>query len=257
MNSHGSRPTILVDKYVNAANKTNEKGYNYKGLYIHTAPGLHDFVAGKIETVFAKGESMLDLAAGSGAMSLRLCDMGFNVRATDYVAENFRLSGDIEFIALDLNQDFSNNLEARFDGIIAMEIIEHLENPRHFFRECFRALNPGGRLVLTTPNIDNPVSKALFVRSSYFQWFSYRDYEDSGHITPLSQWQLGKCSDEAGFEKILYASFGDPFRHLDGWRNMRYLARMISRITSKEVEPGEIFMAIWRKPQEGQGDKHK
>jgi 2-polyprenyl-3-methyl-5-hydroxy-6-metoxy-1,4-benzoquinol methylase len=39
-----------------------------------------------------------------------------------------------------------------FDGAIAAEVIEHLENPRQVAREWFRSLKRGGTLILSTPN---------------------------------------------------------------------------------------------------------
>ena len=38
------------------------------------------------------------------------------------------------------------------DVVVAIETIEHLENPRAFVRELSRILKPGGWLVVTTPN---------------------------------------------------------------------------------------------------------
>lgn len=44
--------------------------------------------------------------------------------------------------------------DATFDVVLACEIIEHLPNdPMHMLMECNRVLKPGGRVVMTTPNI--------------------------------------------------------------------------------------------------------
>jgi SAM-dependent methyltransferase len=40
-----------------------------------------------------------------------------------------------------------------FDTIVLGEIIEHLENPGACLEGCRRALKPGGRIILSTPNI--------------------------------------------------------------------------------------------------------
>ncbi len=40
-----------------------------------------------------------------------------------------------------------------FDALVCMEGIEHFEDQTGFLRECARVLKPGGRLVLTTPNV--------------------------------------------------------------------------------------------------------
>ena len=44
------------------------------------------------------------------------------------------------------------NLNQSFDAIIAGELIEHLPNPGLFLENMVRHLNPGGTLLLTTPN---------------------------------------------------------------------------------------------------------
>ncbi|MBL8582409.1 MAG: glycosyltransferase, partial [Rhizobiaceae bacterium] len=54
--------------------------------------------------------------------------------------------------------------EESFDLVLAMEIFEHFAlNPLYFLREAFRVLEPGGRLILTTPNVvsHRGVRKAL------------------------------------------------------------------------------------------------
>src|SRR5205085_8776424 len=98
-----------------------------------------------------------------------------------------------------LNKPFGPVPGAPFDLIMAVELIEHLENPRHLLRECLGILRPGGRLIVTTPNINSPVSKAMFLRFGTLAWFSDTDYKLRGHITPVSAWQLRHCAEESGF----------------------------------------------------------
>ena len=40
-----------------------------------------------------------------------------------------------------------------FDLVVTFQVIEHIKNDLLFLREIFRVLKPGGRLILTTPNI--------------------------------------------------------------------------------------------------------
>jgi len=40
-----------------------------------------------------------------------------------------------------------------FDFIVSFQVIEHIQDDEFFCRELFRVLKPGGKLILTTPNI--------------------------------------------------------------------------------------------------------
>lgn len=247
--SEPASSTVLVEHY-RASAHGRASNVTYKGLAIHAWPGLHEYAFEQLRQHVPAGASVLELAAGSGAMSLRLSDAGYRVTATDYVPENFRLADSIPFFSCDLNAPFAPEREASSDAICALEIIEHLENPRHLLRQCFRVLKPGGVLLLSTPNLDNAASMVHFLRERSFQWFSDRDYAFDGHITPVSQWQMQKISAETGFETVWSGSFGDQFQRLRGSPRMYWLARALDRLMVREPGlKGQIFITVLRKPQ--------
>ncbi len=246
----GNTHTILVDQYRNAS-KTGNVASGYKGLSIHALGGLHEFVFSQIEIHCLPEGNVLDLAAGSGALSLRLTESGYKVTATDYVPENFRLHDSVPFFASDLNDDFSLGREGTFDTIVASEIIEHLENPRHFARQCYRLLRDGGKVVLSTPNIDCIASIVSFLRNGTFQWFSDLDYQRQGHITPLTQWQIHKCFLEAGFAIRWTGSYGNRDGHHEGSPRLLFLGKLLDRISVLKPQlKNQIFVAILEKGNE-------
>ena len=52
-----------------------------------------------------------------------------------------------------------------FDTIVAGELLEHLQNPGLFLASCARALKPGGRLVLSTPNVFTPLLFSMYLKN--------------------------------------------------------------------------------------------
>ena len=145
--------------------------------------------------------------------------------------------------------EFADRDDTAPEGIVAVEILEHLENPRHFVRECYRALKPGGYLLLSTPNIDSPVSKSLFIRSGQFKYFGDDQYTGSGHIVPISQWLLKKALSEAGFAVQWLGTFGDPCKGMKWLSRTRLLALLVAVLSPEEPKrlAGEILVLLAQK----------
>lgn len=216
---------------------------DYRGLPIYAAPGLHEAAAALLGSSVSPGSRVLEFGAGSGAMSLRLADAGYRVTASDLFAESFA-PGHVAFVAADLNGPFAHQWPDGFDAVMALEIVEHLENPRHMLRQIRALLPKGGRLILSTPNIANPVSQALFLRRGEFQWFRDVDYREQGHITPQSPWMLEKAFEEAGFAIRGEQAVSNPFRRVRrlGW-GVRLLAPLFALLGGlPRSRRGEVWL---------------
>ena len=46
-----------------------------------------------------------------------------------------------------------------FDFVVSFQVIEHIEDDDFFSREIYRVLKPGGKLILTTPNIKMSITR--------------------------------------------------------------------------------------------------
>jgi len=137
---------------------------------------------------------VLDIAAGEGAFSKRLFDNGFCVDSVDIDHENFKYNGTIPFVKIDLNNaqnlgEFILQNKERYDIVVSMETIEHLENPWMFLRSLKEVVKPGGYIVLSTPNIESPWSKFCFFLRDRFLMFMEGDLP-YGHINPLTSFEL-------------------------------------------------------------------
>jgi 2-polyprenyl-3-methyl-5-hydroxy-6-metoxy-1,4-benzoquinol methylase len=86
--------------------------------------------------------------------------------------------------------------------VIALETIEHVENPRGMVREMVRLLRPGGLLVLSTPNQLSLLSKLSLCFKNQFNAFQEAPGLYPAHITALLEADLVRILWESGLSDI-------------------------------------------------------
>ncbi|GIW06778.1 MAG: hypothetical protein KatS3mg060_1583 [Dehalococcoidia bacterium] len=96
---------------------------------------------------------VLDLGCGAGEGAASLAD-GRRVVAVDEDREAlaFARSRFPSPFFVQLDGEWLAFADASFDGVISVEVIEHVQNPERYLDEARRVLKPGGVFVLTTPN---------------------------------------------------------------------------------------------------------
>jgi 2-polyprenyl-3-methyl-5-hydroxy-6-metoxy-1,4-benzoquinol methylase len=126
------------------------------------------------------------------------------VTAVDFSGDNWKAT-DIQLELRDLDSDFAESLVAehgKFDAVFAIEIVEHLENPFRFIRQCAALLRPGGLMFLTTPNVEAVSSRLIFLYSGRLKAFGAYETVRPAHITPIFKWKMEMMLEEAGFETL-------------------------------------------------------
>jgi SAM-dependent methyltransferase len=166
-------------------------------LRVIACPRTHERAAALVAT-WPRGR-LLEAGAGSGAFAQRVRQLGFEVEACDATAELYG-AREIPFREADLAKGLPY-ADASFDGITCLETIEHLEDQFTFARECARVLRPGGRLLITTPNV-----LSLAARWQYF-WTGF---------FPLAPRPLNETRHSPVHDHI----------HLVSYYELRYLLRM-------------------------------
>jgi 2-polyprenyl-3-methyl-5-hydroxy-6-metoxy-1,4-benzoquinol methylase len=170
------------------------KPENYRGILMRANPTLHQEAFDLLQSYAKKDGRVIDLGSGQGAFAARLSDNGFAVTSVDKNPDDFKAEN-VEFVAVDFDDSdqvdaFRRQHAALYDVAVGMEVIEHVENPWEYFRFLLSLVRPGGVVLLTTPNAGSAYSRVDFLFSGLFSHFTEQDFQESGHINPLTIHEL-------------------------------------------------------------------
>lgn len=172
----------------------------YKGVLIHADQGMHDQAAALFQQYVPSRARVLDVGAGAGAFSQRLCDIGYAVTALDVDPDKW-LPREIPFVQLNIDTGIAASVRDSFDAACCLEVIEHVENPWNLLREIHTILKPGGRLILSTPNITSFLSRLIFLREGELHQFNPSALA-YGHINPVSAFELRVIASRTGWRLL-------------------------------------------------------
>lgn len=158
------------------------------------------------ESQTATTPQIIDFGAGQGILTRRLTEAlpGAHVLAIDAMQQPswIRSGASVSWVVHDLNQPLAESKirPGSIDLLLAIEVIEHLENPRFQLRQWFQFLKPGGKLLFSTPNVESLRS----LLSLYFRghFVDFLDSNYPAHITPLIATDALRVTREAGFKDV-------------------------------------------------------
>jgi SAM-dependent methyltransferase len=133
---------------------------------------------------------VLDYGAGRGAMSLELRKRGADVTAVEPFGHDYLVSRGVS-VYRDL---FDLPATLQFDGIMCLEVIEHLRDPRGVLSSLYGRLSPGGWLLVTTPNAAGLPAKLMGQR--------WREAVKPDHIVLFTPAALQKSLRTIGFRDV-------------------------------------------------------
>lgn len=207
--------------FKNLYRRTMRESYAHAHAAIRAAPG-HDW----LECGAGDGAFGRELGTGTPDRPLRYTGIEWNPDCVRRAAE----SG-LNLLQADLNRALPVDSASR-DCVFALSVLEHLLYPCRFLGECHRALRPGGRLVLLTPNIStyftlaqillgkmpssgpHPDSNALQAAEEPFRVVEGEttshldDFAQHRHLLVFSYRVLARYLDMLGFDRIEGRGFG-------------------------------------------------
>jgi 2-polyprenyl-3-methyl-5-hydroxy-6-metoxy-1,4-benzoquinol methylase len=145
------------------------------------------------------GGVLADVGCGSGDLGREVQGRFDTVIGIDAVRYD-GLPSHVTFVRADLDAAPLPLEDASVDVAAAVEVIEHLENPRAFMRELARITRPGGWIVVTTPNQLSALSLLTLVLKGRFSAFQERDYP--AHRTALLEIDLRRMAGECGLDAV-------------------------------------------------------
>jgi SAM-dependent methyltransferase/glycosyltransferase involved in cell wall biosynthesis len=127
---------------------------------------------------------VLDLGAGSGGMSRLMHATGYRVEACDLEPSLFQYRA-VACLRADLTDRLPYD-DSSFDGVVCVEVLEHIDGHERLFQEVERVLKPGGVFLFTTPNVMSIKSRLSFLWTGFEHSFYPLEVGDQ---TP-QQWHI-------------------------------------------------------------------
>lgn len=172
------------------------------------------------------GLNILDYGAGRGDILSALVERKAQaVGVEPFGHELLRQKG---FQTYQTMEDLPENQAV--DGIVCVDVIEHLEKPLADIQQMFKLLSPGGWLFISTPN-----SESLRAR---IQGQTWEEANRKGHLFLFTPDSLEKNLSLAGFSRIYRLRWFIPYHH-------RWYRRVIDKMLTLLRLDGELrYLAI-------------
>ena len=158
---------------------------------------IHALIVRLLAARHASG-TLADVGCGTGDLARALGPRFERILGVDAVRYD-GLPSNVCFTPADLDARLPI-ADSAVDVAAAVEVIEHLENPRAFVRELTRIVRPGGWIAITTPNQLSALSLLTLAVKGRFSAFQERDYP--AHRTALLEIDLRRIASECGLEEV-------------------------------------------------------
>ncbi|HEY1629080.1 MAG TPA: methyltransferase domain-containing protein [Tepidisphaeraceae bacterium] len=148
---------------------------------------------------------LLDIGCGTGAFQAAVRELGPGYVA-EYVgvdiAQYAGFPKGAGFQQADLNQPTWPIEDGVAEVTVSLETIEHVENPRAFFREIVRITKPGGFVLVSTPNQLTWLSLLTLIVKSQYNAFQERQGQYPSHLSALLEIDLLRMAREMGLTEV-------------------------------------------------------
>jgi len=143
------------------------------------------------------------------------------------------LPDSLEFRQVDLDTGRLPLRDGEVDAAVALETIEHVENPRALFRELVRVVRPGGLVVVSTPNQHSLLSLLTLIVKGQFSAFQDNAYP--AHLSALLEVDLRRMAAECRLVDVVVRHTCRGRLPLSARHYPRWVSAALPRLLSDNV----------------------
>ncbi len=178
------------------------------------------------------GRTVLDIGCGGGLLSEEMARAGAQVTGIDVVGHNVEIArrhAEVSGLKINYLHSEAEQLVAlghRFDIVLNMEVVEHVNNLGGFLKACAQLVSPGGQMVISTINRTALAWLfAIFGAEYVLRWLPRGTHQWRKFVKPI---ELKDELENAGLQ--LNSQFGvrvNPFNrsfHLSRSLRINYMA---------------------------------
>ena len=174
--------------YDNVYSKGEKKHYTH--FVVNKKPSSEALEVSRITSW--KNKSVLDVGCGTGNFCSMISKKGTKrVVGIDYASEAIKIakkehkSKNLEFRNIQISQ-----IDEKFDVIVSIGTLEHMDNPYEILKVMKKKLNANGKIIITNPNWTNP--RGYILMTLYHLFKSPITLADIHYFTPMDHFQMAK-----------------------------------------------------------------
>jgi 2-polyprenyl-3-methyl-5-hydroxy-6-metoxy-1,4-benzoquinol methylase len=221
---------------------------------------------GRLELFEAKcgpirGLRILDAGAGGGGWLKLAREAGAEVQGIEFCAicRGFaRTRYGIELDTHAVEDPFWQKQAQGFDLVTAWDVLEHVNDPLGFLRNCLHLLRPGGKLALSTPVRDtffDAFGETAYALTRGRAEFVLRQRYSHGHLQIFHSRQLRKILRDEGLKEIHFCKIQELscpaenyFRNVYGEGSFLKPLGAFVRVASRVAPLANKIVCIFERP---------